>query len=99
MNLTPEQLAKCPPDSPIFTVMERMEKIQDTMLKNDPELRTHLKAVHTLMKEYEDLPHLLTPEQIGLLMKGMQKYTAISLVVESKSKSSKKAGKSVDDFI
>lgn len=102
MNLTPEQSAKCAPDHPIYKVMDRLDKIQDTMLRNDPELRTHLKEIHKLCKEYEELAHILTPEQIGVLMKGMQKYTAISIVTESAAKktSSKKLGKlTTDDLI
>ena len=101
MNLTPEQSAKCAPDHPIYQVMDRLEKIQDTMLRNDPELRTHLKEIHKLCKEYEELAHILTPEQIGVLMKGMQKYTAISIVTEdAKKPSSKKLGKlTTDDLI
>lgn len=101
MNLTPEQAAKCSVDHPIYQVMERLEKIQDTMLRNDPELRTHLKAIHTLCKEYEELAHILTPEQIGVMMKGMQKYAAISIVTEGAKKPTSKKLKNttVDDLI
>jgi len=100
MNLTPEQLAKCQPDHPIFEVMTRITAIEDTMLKQDPQLPTHLKVVHKQLQEYEELAHLLTPEQIGVLMKGFQKHTAIQLVVEEQAKPRKRASKvGVDDLI
>ena len=99
MNLTPEQLAKTTVDHPIHSVLERMQKIQDKMTTADPEIGTHLKAIHKTLQEYEDLAHLLTPEQIGVLMKGLQKYTAISLVMEEAKKSKKSKKVSVDDLM
>lgn len=92
-NLTPEQLAALQPDHPIFAIMERMEKIQDTMTRNDPELATHLKVVHKTLGQYEDLPHILTPEEIGVLMNGFKKHAGMVLIAEkprgSKSKKDK----------
>jgi protoheme ferro-lyase len=99
MNLTQEQLAKVTPDHPIFEVMERMNLIQQKMAQNDPEISTHLKSIWKHLQTYEELAHLLTPEQIGVLMKGMQKHTAIQLVVETPAKGRKKTKPSVDDLI
>jgi hypothetical protein len=100
MNLTPEQSANLSPDHPIFQVMERITKIQEKMVAQDPEIGTHLAAVHKMLGQYEELSHLLTPEQIGVLMQGLQKHTTISLVVEDQKKGtrgkSKKIG--VDDI-
>jgi hypothetical protein len=101
MNLTPEQLAKVTPDHPIFVVMERMNKIEEGMTRADPELPTHLKVIHKHLAEYEELAHLLTPEQIGILMKGFQKHSGIQLIAEAAAK--KGGGKSkkvsVDDLM
>lgn len=100
MNLTPEQLAKMTPDHPLLVVMERITAIENKMAANDPEISTHLKTVWKELQQYEELSHLLTPEQIGSLMRGMQKHTAIQLVVEEGPKKSKRGSKpSVDDLI
>lgn len=86
MNLTPEQLAKCGVDHPIHIVMERLNLIEAKMKAADPEISTHLREVWKHMQQYEELAHLLTPAQIGVLMKGMQKHTAIQLVAEDSGK-------------
>lgn len=101
MNLTSEQSAGLQPDHPIYVVCERMTQIEQKMLKNDPEIAGHLKEIWKMLHEYEELAHLLTPEQIGILTRGLQKHTAITLVVEDgKKKSSGKSKKpTVDDLI
>ncbi len=91
MELTQEQLAKMTPDHPLLKVIERMTEVEKRLNAADPEISTHLKAIHEQLRDYEDLAHLLTPKQIGVLMAGLQKHTAISLVVEgSKSKAKSK---------
>jgi hypothetical protein len=100
MNLTAEQLAKVGPDHPILTVIERLGKVEEGMLRADPELPTHLKMIWKEMQQYEELAHLLTPEQIGVLTKGLQKYTAVQLVTEAPKRASSRGKKpSVDDLI
>lgn len=99
MQLTSEQLAKVNPDHPILAVVDRLTKIEEGMLKNDPELPTHLKAIWKEMQQYEELAHLLTPEQIGVLTKGLQKHTAIQLVIEDAPKRKKSTKIGVDDLI
>lgn len=100
MNLTPEQLTKCEPGHPIFNVIERLTLIENKLIAQDPEIKTHLKVIHSELQQYEELAHLLTPEQIGVLMKGLQKHSAIQLVVEEQTKTRGKSKKvSVDDLI
>ncbi len=99
MNLTPEQTANLPVDHPIFNVLDRMKKIEEKLVKNDPEISTHLKEIWKAAQEYEDLAHMLSPEQIGILMKGMQKHTAITLVAESSGKKGKSKKIGVDDLM
>jgi hypothetical protein len=100
MNLTAEQLAKITPDHPIFAVLERMNAIEEKMAQNDPEISTHLKSIWQHLQQYEELAHLLTPEQLGVLMRGMQKHTTIQLVVDTPSKGGRAKRKpTVDDLI
>ena len=79
--------------------MTRIHAIEERMKTNDPEISTHLREVHKHLREYEELAHLLSPEDIGILMRGFQKHAGISLVVEQKTKSTKKAKVGVDDLI
>ncbi len=101
MNLTDEQLAKCGPDHPIHTVMQRISLIEEKMKTADPEISTHLREIWKQLQTYEELAHILTPEQISILMKGMQKHTAIQLVSEDagKKKSSRGPKVTADDLI
>lgn len=92
MNLTPEQLAKVGPDHPIMQLMERMTAIEQKLAANDPEISTHLKEIMKLMGTYEELAHILTPDQIAVAMKGLQKHVGIQLVIEEQS--GKKSGRS-----
>ncbi len=99
MNLTPEQLAKTTPDHPIHIVNARIAAIQERMTKNDPEISTHLREVHKMLREYEELAHLLSPEDIGILMRGFQKHTGISLVVDAPKGRAKKEKIGYDDLV
>jgi hypothetical protein len=99
MNLTPEQTAKLTPDHPIFVVLERMNAIEEKMKTNDPQIATHLKEIWKHMQQYEELAHLLTPEQIGIIMRGLQKHTMVQLIVDSPSKSKKSKKVGVDDLV
>jgi endonuclease V-like protein UPF0215 family len=99
MELTKEQMEKVTPDHPIFVVIDRMNKIEEKMKTNDPEISTHLREIWKHMQQYEELAHLLTPQQIGVLMQGLQKHTAIQLVVDTPSKSKKAKKYGVDDLI
>lgn len=101
MNLTPEQTAKITdPAHPIFAVLEKLDVIEKKLLEQDPQISTHLREIHKYLAEYDELPHLLSPTQIGVLMKGLQKHTAIQLVVDEQSKGSRgKKKPTVDDLI
>lgn len=99
MELTPEQIAKLEPSHPLFVVLERMKKVEEKMNTADPEISTHMKAIWQQLQEYDDLAHLLSPQQIGVLMKGLQKHTGISLVVEDKKRPSKSKKITADDLL
>lgn len=90
MNLTPEQTAKLDPNNPIFVVMERIALIQAKMLAQDPQISTHLKEIWKHMQQYEEIAHLLTEEEIGVVFRALQKHTAIELVVNTPSKGKSK---------
>lgn len=98
MNLTPEQAARLDPNNPIFVVLERLKLVEEKMKVQDPQISTHLREIWKHMQQYEELAHLLSEEEIGILFRGLQKHTAIDLVVNATSKGkSKKVG--VQDLI
>lgn len=99
MQLTNEQAAGLAPDHPVFVVLQRLDEIERRMKIQDPEISTHLKEIWKVAHQYEDIAHLLSPEQIGVLMKGLQKHAGIQLVTESKPSSRKSKKVSADDLI
>jgi hypothetical protein len=99
MELTQEQLAKLTPDHPILVVIERMTLIEKKMKENDPLIASHLKEIWKHMQQYEELAHLLTPEQIGSLSRALQKHTSVTLVVDTPKSKGKAKKYSVDDLV
>lgn len=67
---------------------QKIHEIEGMLLKNDPALPGHLAAIHKTMISYEDLPHLLSDEQIHILIKGQTQVTG-TVLVQSSAKQSK----------
>lgn len=84
-------------------VQGRIQQIQDGLLKQDPLLPVHLSAIHSSLIQYEELVHLLSDEEIAVIVQGQSKHINVSLTKEitgsSKSTISKRIPKaSADDF-
>jgi hypothetical protein len=52
-------------------------------------MKMHLGAIHKQLITYEELVHLLTPEEIGRIVAAQQVHGNISLAVELTSKAGK----------
>lgn len=81
-------------------VEQRIQEIGAALLRQDPMLPGHLEAIHKNLMQYEELTHLLSDEQIGVLMSGQKRYVAVQLVKETISKGSraKTPKAALDDF-
>lgn len=78
-------------------VIGRINEIADGLLKQDPMLPVHLENIHKQLLQYEELVHLLTPEQIGQLMSGQKRHAAVQLVKEVVAKKSTRIPKTTAD--
>lgn len=80
----------------------KIQKLQDLLLASDPKMPEHLRAIHRTLVQYEELSHLLSEDQIAIILEGAQKKLGMILADEtrnSKSKtSSKLKGVTADDL-
>lgn len=80
-------------------ILGRLDEIHSRLKEADPNLPTHLSAIHKTLLGYEELVHILSDEQIGIYMAGMAKYKNIKLVEEaSKARSNSRKKLTEDDF-
>lgn len=84
-------------------VQGRLQAIEAALLTADPQLPTHLAAIHGALIQYEELVHLLSDEEIAILIAGQSKHAGTSLISEitngSKASVSKRIPKAcADDF-
>ena len=84
-------------------VQGRIKQIGDKLKEQDPLLPVHLSAIHGALIQYEELVHLLSDDDIKLLIAGQVKHTGVSIVKEitgaSKATVSKRIPKATaDDF-
>lgn len=84
-------------------VVGRIQQISNGLLAADPLLPVHLSAIHSALIQYEELVHLLSDDDIAILVQGQIKHTGQSLVKEitgsSKATVSRRIPKaSADDF-
>lgn len=89
------------PTNPIHQgFLQRLHDLEVAMLNRDPLMRTHLGEIHKTMINYEEIPNLLTVDEISKIMAAQQQHTNTVLVQTiSKAASSKKAPKvTLDDI-
>lgn len=72
-------------------VLERLNRLEETLKTQDPQLPMHLQQIHKTLLTYEELVHLLKDEEIKVLMDAMQKYKRVELVKEAATSKGKKA--------
>lgn len=81
-----ELTSALPPDHPAFVVEQRLTALEQALLAQDPQMPTHLKAIHKQLIEFPELVHLLKPEDWGKILQAQQQYTKVKLVEESAAK-------------
>lgn len=82
-----------------LSVLERLSLVEERLKEADPMLGQHMTEIHKTLLANEELVHILTDQQIHVLMAGMQKYKSIQLVEAAAKKPAKRGGKvDIDDF-
>lgn len=71
-------------------VWQKISEIERLLLTNDPKLSGHLKAIHGVLNQYDELTHLLDDSQIREIVGGQKIVTGQVLIgkVTSASKTS-----------
>lgn len=68
---------------------KRIETLKESLLANDPQMPTLLAQIHQNLIKYPDLVHLLKEEEIGLIVKGLERHTQITILAEVKTSAKK----------
>lgn len=71
--------------------LQRLAMLQQALLAKDPSMPMHLKEIHRQLITYEELVHLLKPEDIGIIMAAQQQHTNTTLAAAGTTKSGKAA--------
>lgn len=71
-------------------IFSRIEKLQKAMESEIPEYASILHVIHKALSKDAELTHLLSDEQIGILIKAMKLRKAVVLVEEKNKKLGKK---------
>jgi len=80
----------------LLGLQEKISSLQAALLAADPKMPTHLRAIHTELIQYEELSHLLTEDEIAVILDGQQRQLGIVLAAEtSKVKAGSKSIKNV----
>lgn len=79
-----------PENDPLFHIKNdlftKIDGLEEKLLKQDPMLPGHLKAIHQSLIKYEELAHLLSDDQIRKLIKAQKQHTGTVLVKATASK-------------
>lgn len=71
--------------------LQRLEELQGMLLAKDPAMPGHLAAIHKQLIQFDELVHLLTDEQIGIIMASQQQHSKTVLVGSATTKTGKAA--------
>lgn len=84
---TPEQNAQ------LEVTLQYIAKIEEALLREDPEMPNYIKWINNEVRQYPELMHLLTDEQIAPIYQGIMKVTGVQIAV-TKSRAGKSTAKS-----
>lgn len=80
-------------------LLPKLDALEAALLAADPKFPTHLKEIHGYLIQYEELAHLLSEQQIAIILEGQQKKLGVILAEETtKTKGSKAKGVTADDL-
>lgn len=72
-----------PPHPQMAGVLEKIENLRLSLATADPKMPEHLKAIHRTLIQYEELSHLLTEDQIAVVLDGAQRKLGVILAAET----------------
>lgn len=85
-TLPADVLAKHPKLAELLPKLDTLKKSLDD---KDPKMPQHLKEIHKYLIQFEELAHLLSEEQIAIILSGQQIQVGVVLAAETKAKEKK----------
>lgn len=70
--------------------LARLSALERSLLDRDPMMKNHLAEIHKQLISFEELTHLLSEEQIGIIMAAQQVHTNKVLVTSGSTTAGKK---------
>lgn len=70
-------------------VKQRIAAIGESLVKADHLLPVHLSNIHRQLKQYEELVHLLSDDEIRILVSGQRKHAGVELVKQASKQRAK----------
>lgn len=70
-------------------LLPKLAALEEALLVNDPKMPGHLKEIHKYLIGFEELSHLLSEDQIAVILEGQQRKLGVMLTEETKVKTSK----------
>lgn len=61
----------------------KLAALQAALLARDPKMGEHLREIHRYLIQFEELAHLLTEEQIAVILQGQQIKVGVILANET----------------
>lgn len=72
-----------PPTPQAVMLLQRLGYLEEALLTKDPAMKGHIGEIHKLLIGYEELVHLLSNEEIAVLMTAQQIQTNTSLIANT----------------
>lgn len=76
-NLTPKH-------PKLLELEPKLAALEAALLAADPKMPTHLREIHSYLIQFEELAHLLTEDQIAIILDAQQRKVGIILAEETK---------------
>lgn len=71
------------PPSSTDLVLSRLSTLQEELEKNIPSYKDSLRTIHNILRQDEDLVHVLSEEQIGVIIAALSKHKGVVIATSS----------------
>lgn len=81
-DANPAIAGKIPPDV-LASLQIKLNSLEAALVKQDPEMKNHLRESHALLITYPESVHLLQDSEIANLVKAAEEWTKTKIVEEA----------------
>ena len=74
-------------------IISKIEELSQALEENNPSIATYVKDIHRNLLQFPELVHILKPEQVQTIVKGIEQVNGEKIAEEAKPKTrARKAG-------